>query len=146
MLCRDTSRGRLSRRLACLRSHTLRAYCNFKSKQAISITLFGRRPNNTTRNERLATGASDSKWELRVFIQLNFMPWRWGNSHIDSWSCRVYWVFIITCFFIFFRDLTFLCGLYKYQISRECLRMFICGIFNFEFFCTITQNAKNPHN
>ena len=56
MLCRDTSRGRLSRRLACLRSHALRAYCNFKSKQAISITLFGRRPNNKTRNERLATG------------------------------------------------------------------------------------------
>ena len=39
-----------SRRLlvyfACLRSHVFRAYCNFESKQAISITLFGRRPNN----------------------------------------------------------------------------------------------------
>ena len=32
--------------LACLRSHVLRAYCNFESKQANSITLFGRRPNN----------------------------------------------------------------------------------------------------
>ena len=31
-----------SRRLACLRSHVLRAYCNFESKQAI----FRRRPNN----------------------------------------------------------------------------------------------------
>ena len=31
---------------ACLRSHVLRAYCNFESKQANSITLFGRRPNN----------------------------------------------------------------------------------------------------
>ena len=48
MLCRDTARGRHSRRLACLRSHVLRAYCNkhFESKQANSITLFGRRPNN----------------------------------------------------------------------------------------------------
>ena len=31
--------------LACLPSHVLRAYCNFESKQANSITLFGRRPN-----------------------------------------------------------------------------------------------------
>ena len=31
---------------ACLRSHILRAYCNFESKQANSITLFERRPNN----------------------------------------------------------------------------------------------------
>ena len=33
-------------RVACLRSHVLRTYCNFESKQAISVTLFGRRPNN----------------------------------------------------------------------------------------------------
>ena len=32
--------------LACLPSHVLRAFCNFESKEAISITLFGRRPNN----------------------------------------------------------------------------------------------------
>ena len=32
--------------LACLRPHVLRAYFNFESKQAISVTLFGRRPNN----------------------------------------------------------------------------------------------------
>ena len=32
--------------LVCLRSHVLRAYCNFESKQANSITLFGRHPNN----------------------------------------------------------------------------------------------------
>ena len=37
----DTARGRHSRRLACLRSHVLRAYCNFESKQANSITPFG---------------------------------------------------------------------------------------------------------
>ena len=36
--------------LDCLRSNVLRAYCNFESKQAISITLFGRRPNNKVRN------------------------------------------------------------------------------------------------
>ena len=35
MLCRDTSHGGHSLRLACLRSHVLRAYCNFESKQAI---------------------------------------------------------------------------------------------------------------
>ena len=44
-LCTSRSRGRHSRRLACLRSHVLRAYCNFESKQANSITLFGRRPD-----------------------------------------------------------------------------------------------------
>ena len=32
--------------LACLRSHLLRAYCNFGSKQAISITQLGRCPHN----------------------------------------------------------------------------------------------------
>ena len=44
--CTSCSRGRHSRRLACLLSHVLRAYCNFESKQTISSTLFGRRPNN----------------------------------------------------------------------------------------------------
>ena len=39
------SRGRHSRHLAFLRSHILRAYCNFELKQAISRTLFGRHPN-----------------------------------------------------------------------------------------------------
>ena len=34
--------------LACLRSDVLRAYCIFESKQAISITLSGRRPNKKT--------------------------------------------------------------------------------------------------
>ena len=44
--CTSCSRGRHSRRLACLLSHVLRAYCNFESKQTISSTLFGRRPYN----------------------------------------------------------------------------------------------------
>ena len=35
---------------ACLHSHVLRTCCNFESKQAISITLFGRRTNNKERN------------------------------------------------------------------------------------------------
>ena len=43
---RDTVRGRHSRLLPCSRSHVLRAYCKFESKQANSITLFGPRPNN----------------------------------------------------------------------------------------------------
>ena len=34
------------RRLARLHSHVLQAYCNFESKQAILITLFGRHANN----------------------------------------------------------------------------------------------------
>ena len=32
--------------LACLRKHVLRSYCTFASKQAVSINLFGPRPNN----------------------------------------------------------------------------------------------------
>ena len=43
MLCRETSRSRHSRRLACLPSHVLRAYWNFESKQAMTTSLFGRR-------------------------------------------------------------------------------------------------------
>ena len=35
---------------SCLRSHVLRAHCNFESKQANLITLFGRRPNNNRTN------------------------------------------------------------------------------------------------
>ena len=62
MLCCDTPRGRHSRRLACLRSHVLCAYCNFESKQANSITLFGRRPN---KKENLNTSR---KWEWRARI------------------------------------------------------------------------------
>ena len=48
--------------LACLPSHVLRAYCNFESKQANSITLFGRRPN---KKESLNTSR---KWEWRARI------------------------------------------------------------------------------
>ena len=36
--------------LPCLRQHILRAYCTFASKQAVSITLFGPRPNNNNNN------------------------------------------------------------------------------------------------
>ena len=34
--------------LVLIHSHVLRAYCNFESKRAISITLFGRGPNKKT--------------------------------------------------------------------------------------------------
>ena len=40
-----TVRSRHLCHLACLCSHVLRAYCNFESKQAYLITLFGRHPN-----------------------------------------------------------------------------------------------------
>ena len=39
--CTSRSRGRYSRRLACLHSHVLRAYCNFESKLAISLHYLG---------------------------------------------------------------------------------------------------------
>ena len=32
--CTSRSRGKCLRRLACLRSHVLRAYCNFESKRS----------------------------------------------------------------------------------------------------------------
>ena len=38
-----------SRHFFCLSSHVLRAYCNFDSKQSISITLFGRCPSKKKR-------------------------------------------------------------------------------------------------
>ena len=40
------TRAALLVHLACLRLHVLRANCNFESKQAISITLFGRSQTN----------------------------------------------------------------------------------------------------
>ena len=46
--CTSRSCGRYLRHLACLHSYVLRAYCNFESKRAFSITLFGRRPNKKT--------------------------------------------------------------------------------------------------
>ena len=46
--CKSRSRGRYWRLLVCLHSLVLRAYCNFESKRAISITLFGRGPNKKT--------------------------------------------------------------------------------------------------
>ena len=44
--CTSCSRVKKARRFARLRSHVLRAYCNFESKQAISKTKFGRRSND----------------------------------------------------------------------------------------------------
>ena len=41
-------------------------------------------------------------------------------------------------FYILFRDLNFLCGLYGYQISRECL--FAESLIS-NFFFTIVQNV-----
>ena len=54
--------ARLTVYLACLPSHVLRAYCTFESKQANSITLFGRPPN---KKESLNTSR---KWEWRARI------------------------------------------------------------------------------
>ena len=83
---RDTSRGRHSGRiawlvyLACLRSHVLCAYCNFESKQAISITLFGRRPNRVI--EELAF-LDKRNINLRKLQNLHFSkgvsPWFWSK-------------------------------------------------------------------
>ena len=54
--CTSRWRGKHSCHLACLRSHVLRAYCNFESKQAISITLFRPRPNNKNHRKAILTG------------------------------------------------------------------------------------------
>ena len=74
--CRDTSRGRHSSRvawlvyLACLHSHVLRAYCKLESKQAISFTLLGRRPNNKVRN--LTSNGISNIQELPMLRCLHF--------------------------------------------------------------------------
>ena len=63
MLCCDTPHSRHSRRLACLLSHVLCAYCNFESKQANSITLFG--PWRPNKMESLDT-ARKWEWSARI--------------------------------------------------------------------------------
>ena len=77
MLCCDTARGRHSRRLSCLSSHVLRAYCNFESKQANSITLFGRRPNKNSRT---------TLYMILIYIICLNIPDQWA---MWRWSCSV---------------------------------------------------------
>ena len=55
--------------LACLPSHVLCAYCNFESKQANSITLFGRGPN---KKESLNT-ARKWEWRARIISEVGFL-------------------------------------------------------------------------
>ena len=69
--CTSGSRGRHSRRLACLRSHVLRAYCSFESKQAISITLFGQRSKNN------------------ILCKLNFTVSKLQTPHSQECPCHV---------------------------------------------------------
>ena len=69
--CTSGSRGRHSRRLACLRSHVLRAYCSFESKQAISITLFGQRSKNN------------------ILCKLNFTVSKLKTPHSQECPCHV---------------------------------------------------------
>ena len=80
MLPRDKSRGKYSSRvaclvyLACLRSHVLRVYCNFESKQAISISLFSlgdaQMTSRATTSFSLAYGAENifSRFALKKKI------------------------------------------------------------------------------
>ena len=57
--------------LACLRSHILRAYCNLESKQANSISLFGRRPNKYCHGKVVSRGTG-SPHNLPVCNRLLF--------------------------------------------------------------------------
>ena len=66
--------------LTCLRSHVLRAYCNFESKQANSITLFGRRPNDKANNTFLN---SLRKNELKLKPKLKPKLKELGSPVID---------------------------------------------------------------
>ena len=61
-----------SRRLACLRSHLLRAYCNFESKQVNSITLFGPRQNYQSIYERTRSDLEITR----------------SNSSLSSWNSQ----------------------------------------------------------
>ena len=66
-MCRDNEAcNRYLRCLACLHLHVFHAYCNFESKQANSITLFGRRPNN---KEELPGTFMSNKAEMVPAIQ-----------------------------------------------------------------------------
>ena len=56
--------------LSCFRRHVLRAYCTFTSKQAVSITLFGPRPNNKIfliQNDDDDDGDDDDDYEWPMF-------------------------------------------------------------------------------
>ena len=70
--------------LACLRSHVLRAYCNFESKQANSITLFGRRPNNKANNTFL-NSLRKNEGEAQVEFTFKILLWKGlGSPVIDE--------------------------------------------------------------
>ena len=77
-----TCTSRHSRRrlvyLACLLSHVLRAYCNFESKQAISISLFGRGPNNNVFPMRINGVCVAVQFYI---LGLNFLYFCFGNGN-----------------------------------------------------------------
>ena len=62
--CTSCLRGRHSHCLACLLSYVFPGYFNFDSKQSISKTLFGRRPN-----KKQATG-ENSYDDIKFFFQV----------------------------------------------------------------------------
>ena len=64
--------------LACLLSHVLRAYCSFESKQAISISLFGRRPNNNVFPMRINGVCVAVQFYI---LGLNFLYFCFGNGN-----------------------------------------------------------------
>ena len=83
--------------LACLRSHLLRSNCNFESKRAILITLFGRRPNkkmyvNINWWWRPNTqSAASIKWRLLRMLTCEMMR----SKAPPSWGMYSY---TVTCF------------------------------------------------
>ena len=71
--------------LACLRSHVLRAYCNFESKQANSITLFGRRPNNKANNTFLNSlrkneGEAQVEFTFKIMERARVTCYWWNSQ------------------------------------------------------------------
>ena len=138
MPCRDTSRGRHSRRLACWRSPALGAYCNFESKQAIYL-------GDAQIIRRLT-----SAWRPGVGFEVRTSCIHTTKFYALEVGKLPYRFMIMLCilsfyyymfFFIFFHDLNFLCGLYGYQISRECL--FAESLISKIFFLQSRKTLKN---
>ena len=86
--------------LACLRSHVLRAYCNFESKQANSITLFGQRPNNKANNMFWIVL---KRRKLKPKLNLRLKLWKGlGSPVIDVTVMKDSLLFYVLKFFRYF--------------------------------------------
>ena len=136
MPCRDTSRGRHSRRLACWRSPALGAYCNFESKQAIYL--------GDAQIIRRATSA----WRPGVGFEVRTSCIHTTKFYALEVGKLPYRFMIMLCilsfyYYMFFYFLPwFEFSMWTIWVSNFA-RMFICGIFNFEtFFLQLRKTLK----